>query len=383
MPGKGIQAVKNQINQLGYVQIDTIAVVERAHHHTLFSRLPEYRPEQLAMLMQQKEIFEYWSHAAAFLPMCDYRFSLPRKKMFADGKQHWFKGEKPVDYVLARIRAEGPLQSKDFEENKGRGGWYEWKSTKQALEQLFMEGKLMVAARRNFQKVYELTERVLPANIDTSMPDKEEMAQHLILTAIRCNGLVKPEEITYLRKEHQEEVSTQIKRLLREGILVPVQIEGIDDHYYTTQKELSNLEKPGPAEMLSILSPFDNATIQRRRLKTLFNFEYTLECYLPEWKRVHGYFSLPILSGDTFTGRIDCKAESSTGEFVIRNLMLEKDYKPEESFLCALADKIIRFAEFNKCWKVSLLISNLRPNVGSKLKRLLLSGANDTLNYVI
>ena len=126
--GKKKSGVLNLIEHLGYVQIDTISVVERAHHHTIFTRVKDYRKEYLDQLMKEKLIFEYWSHAAAYLPISDYRFSLPRKKLFSDGKQHWFKDKKPTQYVYDRIKAEGPLQSKDFEEKKANVGWWEWKT---------------------------------------------------------------------------------------------------------------------------------------------------------------------------------------------------------------------------------------------------------------
>jgi uncharacterized protein YcaQ len=326
--GKKKQGALNTIEHLGYIQIDTIAVVERAHHHTIYTRIKDYQKDFINELMDDKTVFEYWSHAAAYLPIRDYRFSLPRKRLFAEGKQHWFKGQKPVKYVYDRIKAEGPLQSKDFEEKKAVTGWWEWKTTKQALEQLFMAGELMVAGRKNFQKVYELTERVLPKSIITTIPTEKEMAEHLIMNAIKANGLVAAHEVAYLRGRQKEPVQKALKHLLREGALTEIKIEGIKESYFSTDENLASLDSIKPVKKVHILSPFDNAVIQRKRLQTFFDYDYVIECYVPEPKRIHGYFCLPILYGDTFVGRMDCKADSKTKEFLIKNLWLEDDYTP-------------------------------------------------------
>jgi uncharacterized protein len=320
--------------------------------------------------MKDKAVFEYWSHAAAYLPMSDYRFSLPRKKIFADGKQHWFKDKKPTQYVYDRIKAEGPLQSKDFEEKKANTGWYEWKTTKQALEQLFMEGRLMVAERRNFQKVYDLTERVLPANINTKMPSEKEMAEHLILSAIRANGVVAAHEIAYLRRGHKEHVQKVLKHLLKEGAIAEIRIDGIKEPYYTDEAKLDLMGDIKAAKKVHILSPFDNAVIQRKRLQVLFDYDYVIECYVPEAKRVHGYFCLPILYGDTFAGRMDCKAERSMGVFVIQHLWLEEGFSPTDAFVKGLARSCVEFAKFNGCEVVKVERSNMEKGVMKLFKEM-------------
>ena len=156
-----------QLKHLGYIQIDTISVVQRAHHHTLWNRNPRYKASQLDQLLADKQVFEYWSHAAAYLPFRDYRFSLPRKYAFASGDQnHWYKrDEQMLKWVLKRIATEGPLMAKDFEHTGKRIDPWRTKPAKRALEYLFMQGDLMVPYRINFHKVYDLTERVLPESI--------------------------------------------------------------------------------------------------------------------------------------------------------------------------------------------------------------------------
>jgi len=180
----------NIIRHMGYIQIDTLSVVARAHHHVLWSRNHKHREEELHQLLKSRKIFEYWSHAASYLPMEDFRFSLPQKQLYREGHAHWFaKNKRIMKYVLDRIRAEGPLQSKDFETDRKRGSWFDWKPAKIALEQLFMEGTLMVSERKGFQKVYDITERVIPSTVNTAMPTEEEYAEHLVRNNMRSLGI--------------------------------------------------------------------------------------------------------------------------------------------------------------------------------------------------
>lgn len=356
--GKGKAAVLNVIEHLGYVQIDTLSVVARAHHHTLWTRLTDYQENYLNELLEKdKTIFEYWSHAASYLPMCDYRFSLPRKQLFSSGKSHWFEQDKKINsYVLDRIKAEGALQSKDFEHIRNTlSNWYEWKPAKKALEQLFMEGKLMVAKRQGFQKVYDLTERVLPNGIDTSTPNEAEYAHYLIKKAVQANGLVEEKEITYLRPKAKEQVKKELKNWIKKGFLVEVKIENKPETYFTTQEQLNNLNTLKKTKHIHFLSPFDNTIIQRKRVQNLFNFDYLIECYVPEPKRKFGYFCLPILYNNQFVGRFDPKADRKTKTFYIKQLHFEKGFKPTAEFKKLFNEKLNAFAKFNGCEKVEHL----------------------------
>ncbi|MGB3948791.1 MAG: crosslink repair DNA glycosylase YcaQ family protein [Bacteroidia bacterium] len=340
------------ITNLGYIQIDTLAVIARAHHHTLWSRLPNYKEEELNDLMTKKLVFEYWSHAASYLPMSDYRFSLPRKKMYADGKSHWFEQDKKIKkYVLDRIKAEGALQSKDFEfKRQGPGNWFEWKPAKKALEQLFMEGKLMVANRKGFQKIYDLTERIVPSGTNTTLPNAKEYAQHLVSKTIQAHGIVSENEILYMRNDLKTDVNNLLKEQLKAGVLLEVKIEGDNKSYYTTASTLEKLNKKSNSEKtVHLLSPFDNMVIQRKRLQSLFNFDYGIECYLPEAKRKYGYFSLPVLFDNQFVARIDPKADRLSQIFHIKSIHFEKGFKPTDEFNRIFAKKLKSFALFNGC----------------------------------
>lgn len=344
--GAGKAAALSAIQQLGYVQIDTISVVERAHHHVLWSRCKRYQSAQLGALMKDRKVFEYWSHAAAYLPMQDYRYSLPRKRAIASGEKHWHpKDPKITKFVLDRINAEGPLQAKDFEHSKTSksDGWWDWKPAKRALERLFMEGELMVSERRGFQKVYDLTERVLPENVNTSLPSTESFAQHLIMRYLSANGLGTPGHMAYLRKGIKPEIQKQCDRMAEEGVLQKVAVGGLP--YYVLAGFEQILRKPLSRTKVRILSPFDNLLIQRKRTKALFGFDYQIECYVPAEKRVYGYFVLPLLWGQQFAGRLDAKIDRKNGVLSVRNLHIETEQADE--FVAALKSALDEFMVFN------------------------------------
>jgi uncharacterized protein YcaQ len=351
--GTGPQGTLRAITHLGYVQIDTLAVVARAHHHTLWTRVHDYQEADLETLVQTKQVFEYWGHAASFLPMRDYRFSLPRKQMFRDGRSHWFrKDQRIMDHVLERIGAEGPLQARDFVTDRRRGSWFDWKPAKQALEQLFMDGTLMVAGRKGFQKVYDLAERVLPAGVDTTMPSTEEYAAYLVDTALRAYGIVSARDIAYQRRGMQKPVQQVLQQRRVAGSIVALTVGSDSDLYFTTPETLD--KKPRLSKQVRLLSPFDNVVIQRQRLRHFFAYDYQIECYLPEGKRRFGYFCLPILYGNTFVGRLDPKADRQARVFHVKALHLEDPVSHAEPFLHALAQALLAFASFHGCREVQL-----------------------------
>lgn len=339
------------IEQLGYVQIDTISVVERAHHHTLWIRNLTYKAPQLDKLLEQKLIFEYWSHAAAYLPMRDYRFSLWRKQAFLNGQlEHWYERDiRLIHEVLARIRAEGPLMAKDFGKTEKATDWQS-KPSKRALEYLFMQGDLMIPYRKNFHKVYDLTERVLPSTIDTRPPSEQEYVDYLILHYLRAQGLAQETDFGHLIKHIKPVIKQAIKRLLAEGQLIELKLN--QQTWLSTPKNLEGLNRPTTTS-LKILSPFDNLVIQRERLRKLFEFDYQIECYIPEAKRKYGYFVLPILWQDELVARLDCKAERKERRLVINQVWTEAKLQQPDEFWNALLAALQQFAQFNCCDSVS------------------------------
>jgi uncharacterized protein YcaQ len=351
--GRGEEATYQAIKAINYVQIDSISVVERAHHHSLWNRAENYHPSHIEQLLERKKIFEYWSHAASYLLMVDYRYSLPRKNAIAQGELHWFnKDDKSMAHVLERIRAEGQLQAKDFKDTReSKTGWWDWKPAKKALEQLFMEGKLMVAKRQGFQKVYDLTERVLPTSIDASIPSEEEYFQHLIINYLRANVIGTPEQISYLLKGLKKSVKLYCLQMLEDGLLIEVNVENQSYFALPTINEL--FKKRLSQNKVKILSPFDNILIQRKRTKALFNYDYQIECYVPADKRKFGYFSLPLLWGVNFSGRMDVKMERKSGVLTILNLHLETEQIDE--FVHNLKNSLDKFLLFNQGTSINIV----------------------------
>ncbi|WP_432468135.1 winged helix-turn-helix domain-containing protein [Agarivorans sp. Z349TD_8] len=365
--GRGLAGARKAIHHLGYVQLDTISVVERAHHHVLHSRVPKFEPAMSNQLLLNGDLFEYWSHAAALLPIDDFRFSLPYKQAIKSGQTHWYKNtdKKLMLELLARIRAEGPLRSRDLETSSiKRAGWWDWKPAKKALEQLYMQGDLMVSHREGFQKTYDLTERVLPAHVDSSMPSMEAFASHLVEQQLRCHGLVSLKGLTYLRRDSK--LRSAVKKLVNEGlaqgILEQVKIAS-GEVFLIKSKAIENGvldgRLPSLNKRLLILSPFDNCVIQRERLKSLFQYDYQIECYVPQAKRQYGYFCLPLLFQDQFIGRMDCKAHRKTRLLEIKSLYLEQQAFNRELMISAFVEAIEKFRSFQQCDSVSLV--NVHP----------------------
>ena len=352
--GKGKIGTLRTIQHLGYIQIDTISVVARAHHHTLWNRVSNYKQKHLESLLNpDHSIFEYWSHALSYLPIKDYRFSLRSKENNKTKYFTWLKAnEELIEEVYNRIVDEGPLMARDFEykrPSKG-SGWFDWKPAKIALERLFMSGRLMTSSRRGFHKVYDLPERILDPNMEISIPSLAEEAVFLINKTIQAQGIATIHEICYLRKGIKGHVKEQLINLVKSNKIIPVQIENAPETYYTTDYHLGL--KYRVQKSLYILSPFDNLVIQRKRMKKIFNFDYQIECYVPAKKRKFGYFCLPILYGDLFVGRIDLKADRKSKTLLVKSFYRESLSKkflfPRAQFI----QELEKFASFNGCDKI-------------------------------
>ncbi|NND33829.1 MAG: winged helix-turn-helix domain-containing protein [Saprospiraceae bacterium] len=357
--GSGKNAVFKALNHLGYVQIDTISVIARAHHHVLATRVSNYQPNYLSKLQEEQKILEYWSHAAAYLPMTDYRFTLPLKKYFGDHRDPWPKSDKKLmQQVYDRIKTEGPLMARDFSGDRMRKGegWWDWKPAKLALERLFLEGSLVTVGRSGFQKIYDIPENVIPSEIDVSMPSNIEFAEYLINRALQSLGIVTVNEVCYLRKNIKVDVKKVLSSMVKRGQVVRVGVHGLAGQEYFVSK--TNLDLSFRVQKkLHLLSPFDNFTIQRNRLQQLFNYDYQIECYVPKTKRKWGYFCLPILYGYHFIGRVDAKADRKAEELIIQSIYLEND-KYKSIPLSQWYEAIDEFAKFNKCTRVKILTGN-------------------------
>lgn len=370
----GKQGALQIIDQLGYVQIDTIAAVKRSHHHTLWTRHSDYREDYLHDLQaRDRRIFEYWGHAMSYLPMSDYRFCLPRMRNFRYPTHAWI-GQRLegcahlLDPILERIRKEGPLSAKDFvaAEDEKRGSWWDWKPAKFALEYLFWRGDLMIAERRNFQKIYDLAERVLPPDVDLTAPSEEEVGRFLVRRALRSCGVLRQKDIYGFMQPvggrdsdwqavDRRVIDQAIGDLVEAKEMLPVTVEGTGDvQWYALSGSVENqpVVPNDGAGRVSFLSPFDNLVIRRDWLNKVFGFDYTLECYVPAGKRQYGYFVFPILCGDTLVGRLDPKADRQTKTLVVRNLAFEPGFQASDEFLARFRETLARFARFNACKKI-------------------------------
>lgn len=368
-PGTGLPGI---FDQIGYVQIDTISVVNRAHLHTIWTRCPEFAEDDLYRFQEkERRIYEYWSHAMSYLRMEDFRYSLPRMQKFKDPNSGWFKSRYSqtrliIPEILKRIREEGPLSSSGFENTSGNkgGAWWDWKPAKIALEVLYWQGELMISGRQKFQKLYDLTERVLPPSVDKSFPSQEEVASFIILGALKSFGVASEKEIGMfmqpgtsrdadMQLAGKKDIKNSLLSLMEEKKVIPVKIEGVSQPYYGLP-EISGKEIPDNLNTTSVrfLSPFDNLIIQRERTRQLFNFDYSLECYTPEPKRQFGYFVFPVLFGNNLVARFDPKADRRTQTLTLKSLYFEPGFFGQKEFLPPFVAELIRFARFNNCKKI-------------------------------
>lgn len=350
--GNGLAGTRNAIEHLGYVQIDTLSVVERAHHHVLWNRVPDYEPNHLNQLISERLIFEHWYHAASYLPMRDYRYALPQMNSIRNGESRYLNNvdQRLMKEILARVRAEGALGVRAFDNkpNKGKGNWWNWGPGRRALDKLFMQGDLMVCARNGMEKVYDLAERCLPEGVDQNVPTPSEYAAYLFDTTLRAHGIFTWKQLLHLKtgKPMRDAMLEVLDARLQAGVVTSVTFTNAPPFYVDTKALGQQLTIDG---RVKILSPFDNLVIHRDRLSSLFEFDYRIECYVAAPKRVFGYFCLPILYGDKLVARIDCKAHRADRRFEVLSLHLEEGPLDREPFLTALDEELQRFAEFNKC----------------------------------
>lgn len=357
--GKGKEAVYKLINHLGFLQIDTNYVIERAHHHAIASRVPDYKLEWLEQLQAEGRIVEAWTYATGYMPTHLFRFTLPVKESFMLRWKSLTSAETNLmNKVLDRIGREGPLMAGDFENDRmtKSSGWWDWRPSKLALERLHLQGKLMATRKENFQKVYDLTENILQKNIDKTMPTAEEYARHVIKRCLKGFGIAYMREIVFSTRYTKSLVKEEIQKMIDEGEVCNVQIAGLKTsplYMLSVYKR----KKISLSDDAFILSPFDVLNIHRHRLRDFFNFDYQVECFVPKAKRKYGYFSLPILIGDTFVARMDSKADRKEKVLTIHNLHFES-LKITKAMTSKISEAIKAFAKFNRCEQITIERSN-------------------------
>lgn len=350
--------ILNSIQQMGILQIDTIHVVARSPYFVLWSRLGSYNPDWLDQLHAEGHLFEYWAHAASFLPKEDYPLFQP---LMRNGLHGWGNTEiwrkdlsETINNVIEMISKNGPTCSADFKRPKAAsGGWWNWKDEKIALEILWTDGELMVAFRKNFQRYYDLTERVNPESSRVTLNNPSYSYVNMVEKTIRILGAAREKWVSdYYRipKQKTKECLEQLRNLNR---IISVKNEFWEEEIFIHKDGLDRYEQAINNQLkvtlTTLLSPFDPMIWDRARTRDLFDFDYTIECYLPAEKRKFGYFSLPILHKGDLVGRLDAKAHRKDKIFEIKSLHFEKDFNPTEVFSSAFMDTLENCAAWHGC----------------------------------
>ena len=357
--------VLKSIQNMGVLQIDTISVVARSPYLVLWSRLGDYQAEWLEQHLEEGKLFEYWSHEACFLPIESfgrYRHQmLNPESMGWKFNQTWLReNASQVKQILKHIKEFGACRSADFERTDGKsGGWWEWKPEKRSLEVLFTTGKVMVARRQKFHRVYDLTERVHP-----TWNDKRDLGNFLddqrmqVLDAVKALGICKASWIADYFRMKKLAHPIHAENLFEQGLLQKVAVEGWDEpaYFHPEHQDLINQALAGQlrATHTCLLSPFDPVVWDRKRALELFDFEYRLECYTPEAKRQYGYFTLPILRRGKLIGRVDAKAHRKEGVMEIKALHLEYGASFSDAMAKDLAKTLQAFANWHKTPQVQI-----------------------------
>ena len=353
------KAVRSIIRQMHILQIDTINVIARSPYLVLWSRLGDYNPRWLDDLLAEGALFEYWSHAACFLPIEDYPLYRHLHESWIGGRAHqWLDEHAAVSKrVLEHIRAHGEARSSDFERTDGqKGSWWNWKDEKIALEYLFYAGELMVRKRHNFQRIYDLRERVLADLGELDPISREDAHDQFILNTIQALGVTKAEWIPDYFRLSKTEARAAFRRLEKQGRLMPVEVEGWQAPGYIHPANRKQVEAAAkgviPRSKTTFLSPFDPLVWDRARALDLFGFDYKIEVYTPAPRRKYGYFTLPILYNNALIGRLDPKAHRKEGIFEVRALHFEPGVKVDEPLVTELKAALRACAEWHKTPKV-------------------------------
>lgn len=320
--GSGPAATRAAVEHLGYVQIDTINVIERSHHHILWSRIPDYRRADLAVaLSEEKSVFEYWTHALAYIPIRDYRFFMADMRRHRETPEKWFDSVSPKDLrgAIARVRREGPLSIRDIDDDvlvDKDHPWASRKPSKRGLQLGFYRGDLTISARSGMVKTYDLTDRHFGWPPRPRPANERQFLDYILDRALRAQGIVSIDAIQQVRGRRPA-MAALIADRVRRRRLIPVTIRELGTMPFWIAAETAIPPEPDAA-LVHILSPFDPLVIQRARLAAFFGYEHAFEAYLPKEKRVFGYFALPVLAGDTVVAVADLKTDRAAGRLLIQ-----------------------------------------------------------------
>lgn len=371
--GKG-DDLRAVIDELGFVQLDSISTVARAHHMILAARRPAYKEKNLKLLMERdRHLFEHWTHDASVIPTdffrhWNLRFQRDRESLAARWR-NWHRNgfEGKIDDILRQISDHGPVTSATVgeDEQRSNGGWWNWHPSKAALEYLWRTGEVSVSGRENFQKVYDLTERVIPQHHLGQAFDPEETVDWAARSALDRLGFATSGEIAaFWDLITPAEAKDWCHRALAAGTLVEVLIDGADGNprkAFAAPGTLALVETLAePPSRVRILSPFDPALRDRKRAERLFGFSYRIEIFVPEAKRQYGYYVFPVLEGDRLIGRIDMKALRSENRLHVRAFWPESGVRSSKGRLQKLQSELERCARFCGCSEITFETDWLR-----------------------
>jgi uncharacterized protein YcaQ len=326
------------VARLGLHQIDSVNVLVRAHYLPAFSRLGAYDRGLLDRAAwgarRDRRLFEYWAHEASLLPLelhplLRWRMARAERGEIGWGSLRAYAGERRSEAaaILERVRSEGPLAASDFEEGRGRSGWWEWGDTKRALEWLFWAGLITTATRRpSFERLYDVPEKVIPAAIlELPTPAEAEAKRALVARAAAALGIAAETDLRDYFRLRPEETRTAVAELVEEGVLIPAEVEGWARTAYLHRDS----RRPRRISGQALLAPFDPLVWERSRTERLFGFRYRIEIYTPAEKRVHGYYVLPFLLDEALVARVDLKADRRRSRLMMKGITLEPGAPPE------------------------------------------------------
>lgn len=364
-PASG-QALHDLIERIGFVQVDSINTVARAHDMILWSRRQSYRPPALKRLLERdRTMWEHWTHDASILPtrlhgVWQHRFQRDEQRLEANWKR-WFRDgyQAQFDIILNRIAKDGPLGTADVGEGevRGRGGWWDWHPSKTALEWLWRTGRLAITRRDGFAKIYDLTERVIPEALRAPVPE-DAVTDWACRSALRHLGFATSGEIAaYWKAVSPDAARDWCRNALARGEIIEAEVEGAQGQRRKVFvfPDLPEVDCPDPTPRLRILSPFDPALRDRDRAEFLFGFYYRIEVFVPEPKRVYGYYVFPVLEGDRLVGRIDVKAFRDVGALRVKAFWPEAGVKLTKARRGKLEAELDRLAAFAGCERVEFL----------------------------
>jgi uncharacterized protein YcaQ len=334
---KSGKALADMVRRLGVVQMDSVNVLVRSHYLPVFSRRGSYKSALLERAAyDERLLFEYWGHEASLLPIESYplfrwRMDDARKGVGTWGrlKRYATSHQDLVKAALDQIRERAPLGASELTgAGKSQGSWWGWSQGKEILEWLFWIGDVTTSRRRNFERLYDLPERVLPESVrNAPVPARDSAQRELMMIGARAMGVATARDLRDYFRLPAKEAASRLTELVEEGKLVPVSVEGWKQQGYL-HHEARIPRAAKVADVAALLSPFDSLIWERQRTERLFDFHFRLEIYTPVHKRLHGYYVLPLLLGDRIVGRVDLKSDRQSGQLQVKGGSVEVGVTP-------------------------------------------------------